>query len=438
VVHPGAYSASGTRLSFYCRFFRFWRGSETFIFRFVSSPLMSYKAGISVGFAGKLENGTDQEDVITRLVTVRGTTTISVNVPYLHTAPWQLTAFQEASSVSFTRISVFIVDPPVTVAVAATAITPVYCWRMAGPDFQLTGLRDFNDNFTEDTRVIQAQSRVFQEAIDKEVPFYMGTQLPSEVDMLDVMFVEDIGRRFSEMHTPPTELGTWLPTDYMGFLPNATWIPNISLLGSCFLFSRGELDWKLRLSDTSGSDGDIAVAASTDLFVPLAAGSEYFQRVPDGQARINPNFGNILEYSSPWYCLYDLVQHNSFRGSCLIPLENCSRTPLATTYAIQYGLLPMIITNGVDQIATPEETLVKFGAGFGLFYEMPPPGDAYYPLHGTLPQNTKKSLREMTKDLAVRADGTPRLVKRLGFYPDKSSEGYQRLRRTTVSLSDKR
>jgi len=389
LVHPSFVFSSFselalTRLQFYNKFFRYWRGSISFFFRFISSPLISYKVGFNVGF-GNPELGIEQEDIISRCSSVRGTTDVCINVPFLHPYQWgrTQTTTSGVSLLDSMWLTVRLIDPPVTTCVPEVFVPQWFCWQLAGPDFQFSALKDFNP-----VNIISAQSAVSVLAVAGESPLFEGMELPRPVDMIDTMYVEDICRRYSSLALVEgdEQLTSWIP----GSLVLGMRRSNISYVGTNFLFSRGQLDWKVRFpSDVS----DQMVYLDGGDEETLSGGTDLLEHIADGAVKINPAFGNIVQFSTPFYCMYELVQHNN-RGTPLVIDYDTS----AVDYPPRcYGMLRPITAFAGDTTPIPTALYLKAGKGFGLYYELPPLPRKWYPTY-TYPPVIEKNSRHDCHD----------------------------------------
>jgi len=392
-VHPSLILGTTNympRLTFYSRFFRYWRGSITFVFRFIASPLMSYKAAIALAFAGTgftssdLVNLTDQ---VARIVTVRGTTQVSINMPYCHTAAWQLCSISETPLDTRNYVYLTINQAPVAAATSATIVMPYQVWAFAGPDFEFAGLRDVNP--LKDPGVeVEAQSQLFKLAHEHESTFFQGMTLPDKVDMTDCYFVEDLARRFCALtfdNSTSLQPYNWVAETW-DTTPTQEPVPNMMLIARSFLFSRGEIDYKMTFD--SDSTATFQGVESTPTEAIAATGTDLGFRISDGTVALNPSFGNVLSFSSSFFSGYDVVQHNS-RGSQLVDSNNFPWTD-GPGYGRQYGMpLLSLFTDAMTMSTT--RNFAKLGAGFGFFYELPPPNAIYVPVAGnyTLPLKVK-------------------------------------------------
>ena len=100
-------------MRFFAQFFRLWRGSIEYRFKFFGTPLATYQVVINVNFdrnallADRTFGKNAIGDTPTTMVTVRGTTTASVIVPYIRESPWARMDEMDVPTVSFSifRIS---------------------------------------------------------------------------------------------------------------------------------------------------------------------------------------------------------------------------------------------------------------------------------------------------------------------------------------------
>lgn len=388
---------NSTRLSFFSRFFRYWRGSINFAFRFVSSPLMTYRVAINLGVGGIAETATRQEDIVCRSVTVRGTTDVVINVPYLMGNSWSICEPIDDTGL-YPKLSVFLSSPPITSLPAATLTLPYYIWSWAGDDFEFAGLRDPNAlRQIPDADVFQAQMKVGQFCSMVE-PLFSGSCLPPPVDMEEIDMVEDIGKRYCSIPSNFTDINIPVSaTVPMPFLLQATRndaLDPISWLATMFVFSRGQLDYKVNVNDAL--DDQFLTVEATKAVTPNGPHTD--ERCFDGMVRINAGFGNILEFSTPWMCQFDLVQHSILANLLIHPSIN-SAFYRTNQWAGHYGVMNTQLQDNNESIV-PNATVYKLGRGFSFVYDIPPPNTAFLPPVG-VPQPTPVA-KTQSVDVAVR------------------------------------
>ena len=127
-------------LRFFNNFFRLWRGTIRYRFKCFGSPLVTYQVSVAVNFDNNQEatsNNFDRiGDVFTKMVTVRGTTSFDVDVPYIRESLWSRTDMHLAPQINFTAFEVG------THSGSNNNIPlPVLVFVAAGDDFQFASLR---------------------------------------------------------------------------------------------------------------------------------------------------------------------------------------------------------------------------------------------------------------------------------------------------------
>jgi hypothetical protein len=272
-----------------------------------------------------------------------------------------------------------LIDAPIVSLAVSSPTLPYLVWTCAGPDFQFAALKNFVAS-RNDPDAVEAQCSLASLMRDKEEPFFQGTTLPRPVDMIDVLYVEDIGRRYSTTDPNPVDITSWIP-DVWTF----NWQSNVEVLRNCFLFSRGELDWMVKFPASPSGDQTVTMPNVLTTFVGLA-GCPLDQAFGSGCVRLNPTFGNVLKFTTPFYCLYDLVQHSSKLANRLVAFEEIGTANVDIPRTSDGMIRPLILNEG-DTTPVPTLAALKLGSGFGFYYELPPPYRDYLPKVGTLPMS---------------------------------------------------
>jgi hypothetical protein len=102
-IRMTGYVRNSSYMNMICRMFRYWRGAIKLFFTFHSSPLVTFRIALRLIYAGGNTALTDVQDPdlgdgYTEVVTVRGSATYSLSVPYVNSKPWLPTFFEEGAT----------------------------------------------------------------------------------------------------------------------------------------------------------------------------------------------------------------------------------------------------------------------------------------------------------------------------------------------------
>jgi len=124
-------------LSYTANMFRYWRGSIKYCLQFFTSPLLSARFRISVLYSPLVDINAvnDSGDIVSKVVDVKGDTTVTFTVPYLWDTPYRETYVAGDPDRNLPLLTISALSPVVSTASTEAFI---YCclWRSAGEDFQ--------------------------------------------------------------------------------------------------------------------------------------------------------------------------------------------------------------------------------------------------------------------------------------------------------------
>jgi hypothetical protein len=345
-------SNSCDRLSFFSQYARFWRGSIKYHFLFLASPMASVKLKIILKWNSNDNITTEPESLLTRIVTIRGTTCVTIPVPFLYTQQW-LPTMDTALLSSFGRYNVPTLWVERYQPVYSTGDLPasvhMYVWRSAGDDFLFSGLREAG-SYT--TTLVEAQMKV-SETFSEETAF-LGARDSRVFEGRDVIqYVEDIAGRFSCDQTGTTTYP--IPIDHS----TGSGRCNLDTISSLFYFFRGSIDYKYIVGSPGTSTQLAVVADDYSNALGLRTGYSVLESVANGKVVIDPRFTSVLEYRQPALSQYDWLE---------IPQDGTNYYPAGPDSA------PVLYTIETDGTGTTiQYCFRKITVDSGYYYEVPPP-----------------------------------------------------------------
>lgn len=350
-------TATTDRIAYLGQYARFWRGSIIYTFLLMTSPMVSVKFKILLTWNTNDSVVGEPESLLTRIVTVRGTTVVDIPVPFLYSQQWLPTDLGIAIS-DLPYLEGPVNAPALWIQRYQPAYSPgdipatvhLHVWRRAGKDFAFSSLREAG-SYTGDTPlVVDAQMRV-TDLLNEDVAL-LGASDSLVFQGRDVIeFLEDIASRFSCDQNSTTTYPT--PLDWN----TSNGRSNIDTISNLFYYFRGSVDFKFIVS-SPGTSTRVAVVASPYTDKVLRAGFSALNSVSDGEVAIDPRFTGVLEYRQPALALYDWIE---------LPSDGTAYYPMTNALPVLYDVL----TDGTGVIF--EFCLRKITADSSFYYEIPPP-----------------------------------------------------------------
>jgi len=372
--------SGNTRLGFMTQFYRLWRGSVCFTAHFVTSPLVSAKVRICLVWQNPAGTTVDREvgDLIIKETSVRGTTTVSFEVPYLDFRPWQTTQQPQTAPELTTPFLVFYLSDD---TVSLGTITPsvflvLYCY--AGNDFELAHMQSASLKRSE------AQSSVNSFVGTEENIFNSSpNRVPS--DKMDTMYYEDLFRRFdgqgNGLPGPPRPTVDGLPLEVQAKT-------SFDVAAGLFLFWRGGIHYKVPFESgtlPTGTNWIAVVMADTQPEGDF--GMEDYDRIMSGSVRFDTQYCDVLEFEVPYYNQFDWSFIDFFvEGNSPVTIQFVGNYPM-TQEETQFRF--SIFTN-VGESPVTLTFWRKAGCGFSLHYDLPPLPHSQWPRASPDPGQLKK------------------------------------------------
>jgi len=342
-----------SRLDFFSRFFRFWKGSTVVTLMFFSSPLVVQKVQITLSY-----NPDDPSLVgnqISRVVTIKGTTIESFTIPYLFTVPYKTVDTTSSDIVDLVpKLSVRLVAPARSAGDIVPAL-PCVVYRHAGNDFRFYSQRE--PQFQTDAAEMQASVSSFKRMTSG---FEFDVGLVPDTHTSDAeMYIEDMAKRWCT--SPGGYVNVLRPL--AGYM-YGVWSSNADCLRSLFFYNRGT--YKIRATfDATNLDMSTGLCVKMDpastFRYPGGPGS--FQPIPtehrycDGIVVVSYGLTQLLEFTVPFLCELEWL-------------------PVYTDASVGILSIPVDFSMfGLDSTVTPgiKSSAAAPGDDFALSLMLPPP-----------------------------------------------------------------
>jgi len=367
------YSATmGTRIGFYSQFFRMWRGSFRYHVRIVTSPLYSFRTTLKLDFATQAGIAEVPLDVIT----VRGTTSFDIEVPYCRLTPWSPTITDPGVPSSVPDFAPTIVLQVINTSPFAGSTTPhaqVIVWEYAGDDFEFssicnvvgpyttpvlgnsTVLKKKNTNKREKPKMV-AQSYIRDEVGKTVFKVGQGTPVKFATGKTRVQTIEQLLERFS--FRDPVQ-GSSLP-GLLGKVGSFNWmdVGNFDMLVSQFLFYSGGVKFKVRTNELGDLTAYIDSGARTQsVYTPLDGFSSV--RPDNGMAKVVAALNPVLDFEMPFVCTTEVLPTARF----------VSQVPLSVDVNPFLTFFEQETDTGTTEL---HSVFIAGGKGFRLYSDFPP------------------------------------------------------------------
>lgn len=366
--------ASTGRIRYVSQFFRFWRGSVTYTFVILASPLVSAKIRWHLRW-NLVELDTLTDNIQGQLVTVRGTTIFSVTIPYLSQTPWNVCSETDEETYlcnTDPTISMYprLILSPVQGLVALGDVTTavhIYCYQSAGPDFQFFSLRQANIKYPlalDDE--IEGQMHI-SDIVRDSLGAQGSTPTKPKLRREGAIYLEEIGRRYGNYVQDTVHFSAPFP-ELDGTNTTLEGWPNVTCLAGIFFYYRGSFDWKLAMP----SDIDAKTAfVFADNGCPTVGVPDSFPLDPEtsvtmGQARVDPTFTSILDVKTPVQGILDW-------WPVALDAAGFPRGQVVGSYCYSVFGFVQYFAGSENGPIDPLAEMVRAGQDIGFAYILPPP-----------------------------------------------------------------
>jgi len=344
------------RTSFQCsrirmigNMFRRWRGGVQYTILFPSSNFISFR--VNVGLNYNSDPSFSAGDVPMKVVSVHGTTKVSLFVPYLYPNLWMGTGATERMGTI--TISVPSGQAPRTVG-DVTPTCPFMIYEAPGNDFQFSSLREFGPTYVASE--VEAQSSVME--LCAMTPFagsHPGSfQNVDEVDSFEGIMSRWSARIGGSLTPVPLPLVTAAQQNGGSLFDQ---------LARVFLFWRGQIKFKQMFSGFAADTVNVAVLArfAGNQISESIYGIQDQYRFVDGIRVISLNDTQVLDYVVPFVCNTEWMPYYP-----AAPYVTSSRIPTV------FNVTTAAFSNSDP---TPAILVAAIAAGrdFVMKYSVPPP-----------------------------------------------------------------
>jgi len=371
-----------SRINYVSQMFRLWRGSITYTFVFFSSPFISARYNLVLSYipsASSAPLGTLGSEIIED-ITVRGTTVVSVTIPYLYGTQWSRTLGQYSYNVvsNDTRgpfLWLHEINPPYSTG-DVTPVIPLYVFQSAGPDFEFR-----SQVCPSPTRIpssqFESQMRVSEFAVVDPI-FNESYSLPNASD--DYLDVEGMCQRWNEATAAgafPVFAGP-MPTTQIsaGTYTNVGVQSCFDLWANTFLFWSGQIKLKLPFigsvtdfSNFAAKMEDNGAYSTNSIYV----GSEFSNRAEDGLAAASQNITNVLECTVPYLSTYQYLGVNEFYCALAQGSSTTDWSQFNVLFDPVWDYQFSVQTGTSTTSYAPPSYWKAAGDDFSFFYDTPPP-----------------------------------------------------------------
>jgi len=364
-AYPGC-----SRIRFLAQYFRQWRGSVTYTFLLIASPMQTFRMKIALDYQGGTLATVDPGDTMQQIITVRGTTVHQVTVPYNYTTPLR--------PCGNTHYASFDITPQVTMSEFSPAsksgdtVPNFYflVYESANRDFEFQSQVEPMPNAIDSSLTHQAQCSVNRFRSHDATQFGHVTKVHYASD--NVTTFEAMAKRWSPRVNASLSPQ---PLHYESSYVSTAAISRMSTFdsfGAIFYYSRGQVKFKISFdADPSvinpSAMGIVKMANLHPVAGNATAGVPAAVRFSDGCTCISYGLTQVIEVTVPFVCNVDWTDTNAttFQG---------------VVGAQPYQEVPEIWTEGTDTSVPLNFVAVAAGKDFCYSYSLPPPyfGNRWY------------------------------------------------------------
>lgn len=321
---------SATRLNFISRLARFWRGSIKYTIMFITSPLITARFTIGL-FVDGLSTSTNMDTHPNITVTVKGTTTIPVVVPYMNADPWHETG----QTFNYQKLTIKCIG--ITQAGGSTSGVNVLIWNSAGPDFVYRSL------MTPQQKSVPLEGE-FQASVlglSEKDSIWIGDSMPLTAYLkTDITTFESLCRRTS--YRSPTVGPTHTPQNWASTPAGNSHLDVFDYVAGVFLAYKGGIRHRITASNTTKW---ISVILDDQHTTSTTLGVPDYARFGGGAQIFDITVNRVVEVENAFVCRRDFVvmDHNwmlnSIGDGAFMPLyyTDGDVSPTITTCTVSAG-----------------------------------------------------------------------------------------------------
>jgi hypothetical protein len=366
-----------SRIEFLSQFFRMWRGSLRYTLVFFSSPFVTWRGSIRFNYTNTVPFQIG--DTPYRNFTVRGSTVVSFNVPFLYPEKW--IPFSSLTYLGFFRNACIHIDSVSGFLSAANPTLTYLVYESAGDDFQLCSQQEPADIKTYSTHQVQMKICEFHSGDDMTGAGLNSTH-PSEIpESFESMVKRWVGR------THPASVLSNQP-DFPG--ATSVGISTYDAIPLLFFYWRGSTKFRIKFDDTDiGADVYITAQMNNDNKPSSTEGMSDLYRAADGMAIINFDLTRMLEYTVPFLCTQDWA-----------PVSEANIDD--NLFKLFQPFLSVFEADNAPVDPIIDGCWISAGTDYAYAYQLPPPcSDSRWYNNSSL-EKPKIRLQKSSKERAVR------------------------------------
>lgn len=353
-----------SRIRFLANFFRMYRGSITYTFMFIASPMQTFRVKIGLDYQGGTLATTAPGDTLQQVITVRGTTVHQVTVPYLYTLPWRAIKAVEGSGQD--------IMPQLTVSEFSPAsksgdtVPSFYMlvYESANRDFVFASQQEPMP-FAQTPAKIKirhtAQMDIRKFRSQEVVQFGSIPHVPYPSD--NVQTFEAMAKRWSargdfNLNPTPVYHASPLQSD-----PDVSTMSTFDAIAGLFMWSRGQVKFKISFDAdpttiNPSAMGIMKMASFQEVTNSVDSGTAAAVRFCDGSHAISYGLTQVIEVTVPFLCTAEWVGTLS--------------TPSNYVAAQSYFYEPELWSEG-EPVVPLNFVAISAGRDYCYSYNLPPP-----------------------------------------------------------------
>ena len=364
-----------SRLDFIKQFFRMWRGGITLTFAMFGSPMNTFRLVFKLHYS---PTSARVGDIVSSVVTVRGSTIHRITIPYLNTFPWMVCRDTGEGVIPYLTVENQVPAARSGDIVPSLALV---VYKSAASDFQFAGQQNpqMYDSSPSSSK-IELQMRTASFNFDEVMA---GALQKVAYTSEDPEFLEDLAKRWTET----SSLWQPDPSYHSGTSPYG--FDTLDCLSTVFLYWRGQLKYKV-LFDAQGSKPDAALVAklenmsdgvARDFLIPLE------KRWEDGVATISLGLTQMMEFTVPYICGVEWWPTMDIVGNAQCKITTSLYLPHRPLVAHIYS------RNNGETSPAPAFIVRSVGDDFVFSYHCPPPYSLRRWYERTLPAEAIKEVK---------------------------------------------
>jgi hypothetical protein len=364
-----------SRINYMSQYFRMWRGSRKITLVIFSTPFITARYNVIVAW-GKTAPIGYLGDEIVQDVTVRGTTKVEIEIPFLNSCQW-LPTFWQHQLVYFTAnhpmpiLYLRAIQAPLTVGDVNPAL-PYVLYEQASPDFEFRSLVNPNPNLDPEVMPYEGQMKISTFGGGS-----YGNPMPLPNDSDTETTIGEMCRRWSGRG--PASFVEPYPLKWK--YDSASY-PNrgvLDWLAQLYGFWSGQIRLKLTLSEVA----TVACWHTRNNINATPFGAGNCSRPEDGMANIATDLTRILDVTCPFLYTHQFMPLRAY--------NTVDSNPQIYANDFNIGSFPRVYWDGYlhDEFGVDtscEQVYIAGGSDFTYYFPIPPPSVIWWPSYNNFPE----------------------------------------------------